>query len=256
MSNFDEDIKRISDEMMNDGTIDGIIRDKLKKAYESSIESAFRFGALSNAIEKRIEEVMVPAVEKADLSEYVTKLDNVLSEVIKATALPDYKKLLQNFKDFIRTDLPKSITLEDLLSEYNKFVAADIDCCGREVVHDEGDPEYQYVQTYAEIDEDESRYYNRPEHAVLRLHIDEDEEEDNENALNREVKLTRYSWEKEDGWRIEYGNALDIQSLRYMPSFDVYLLALSQNGTRLIGKICDCEEDSVTPDAKPEVDFV
>ena len=255
MSNFDEDIKRISDEMMKDGTIDDIIRDKLRKAYESSIESAFRFGALSDAIEKRIKEVMVPAVEKADLSEYVTKLDDVLSEVIRATALPDYKKLLQNFKDFIRTDLPKSVTLKDLLSEYNKFVAADIDCCGREVVYDEGDPEYKYVEAYAEIDEDESRYYNKPEHAILRLHIDEDEEEDNQDTLNREVKLTRYSWEKDKGWRIDYGNAADIQSLRYMPSFDVYLLALSQNGTRLIGEMCDCEEDSVTPDAEPEVDF-
>ena len=255
MSNFDEDIKRISDEMLKDGTIDNIIREKLKKAYESSIESAFRFGALSTAIEKRIKEILVPAVENADLSAYVTKLDVVLSEILRETVLPDHKKLLENFKNFIRTDLPESVTLEELLSEYGKFVAADIDCCGREVMCDEGDPEYKYVDTYAEINEDESRYYNRPEHAVLRLHIDEDEEEDNENALNREVKLTRYSWEKDKGWRIDYGNAADIQSLRYMPSFDVYLLALSQNGTRLIGEMCDCEEDSVTPDAEPEVDF-
>lgn len=255
MSNIEDDIKRVSDEMMRDGTIDEIIRNNLKDAYKNAISSAFRFGSLSNAIEQRIKEIMVPAVEQADLSEYVIKLDEVLSEIIRETALPDHKQMLKNFKDFIRSDLPNEITLEELLEKYNEFAAHDIDCCGREVNTDDGDPEYAYVDTYAEITEDESSYYRNNEHAVLLLHIGESEDTSNQETLNREVHLTRYGWEKEKGWRLDYGNVSDIKSLRVMPSFDVYLLALSQNGTRIVGEIDDCVDDSVVPEDEPEISF-
>ena len=48
MSNFDEDIKRINDEMMADGTIDNIIRERLTKAYTDAIDNAFRWGDLND----------------------------------------------------------------------------------------------------------------------------------------------------------------------------------------------------------------
>lgn len=42
MANLDEDIKRITDEIMQDGTIEKILREKVEKGFSDAIDSAFR----------------------------------------------------------------------------------------------------------------------------------------------------------------------------------------------------------------------
>lgn len=62
MANFDEDIKRITDEIIQDGTVEKIIKEKITKGFESAIDSAFSFGKLRDAIRKRTDEVLVPLI--------------------------------------------------------------------------------------------------------------------------------------------------------------------------------------------------
>ncbi len=57
MANFDEDIKRITNELMEDGTVDKIICEKVRKGFEDAIGGAFRWGELKDAIEKRVKDV-------------------------------------------------------------------------------------------------------------------------------------------------------------------------------------------------------
>lgn len=52
MTNFDEDIKRITDEILQDGTVEKIIREKITKGFESAIESSFSYGKLRDAVKK------------------------------------------------------------------------------------------------------------------------------------------------------------------------------------------------------------
>lgn len=52
MANFDEDIKRIMNEAFEDGTVDTIIKEKIRKGMENAIDSAFKWGELKDAIEK------------------------------------------------------------------------------------------------------------------------------------------------------------------------------------------------------------
>lgn len=255
MSNFDEDIKRINDEMMADGTIDNIIRERLTKAYTDAVDNAFRWGDLKDAIEKRLKEILIPAIERSDLSDYVVKLDEILTSIIHETSLPDHKRLLEHFDTIICKKMPKTITLEEILDKYMEFCKEELECCGRKVDTDEGDPSYENCEAQVTVEDDDryGRFSN--EYAVLLCQIGEDESDENKEKLNRRVRLTHYSWEKEEGYRIEYSGATDITSLKYMPDFDVWLLALSQNGTRVIAERGDGESDEFEPNAQPECEW-
>lgn len=52
MANFDEDIKRITDEILSDGTVDQIIREKVTDGIEKAIVSSFNYGKLEKAVKK------------------------------------------------------------------------------------------------------------------------------------------------------------------------------------------------------------
>lgn len=251
---FNEDIKRINDEMMADGTVDNIIREHLKKAYESAIDNAFRWGELKDTITKRLTEVLVPAIERSDLSEFVVKLDDVLTQIVHETALPDHKNLMESFKTITCEKMPDTVTLEDILKKYSEYVAEDLDCCGREVITDD-DPCYADFDAIVSVEESDRYHYNKSEYATLVCAIGEDEDESNKETFERRIDLVHYSWDKAEGYRISYGNACDITSLKNLPSFDAWMIALSQNGTRLIASVDDSEEDCFEPKAEPECEW-
>lgn len=95
MANFEEDIKKITDEILQDGTVDKIIRENIIKGFELAIERSFSYGKLRDAIRKKIDEVLVPFIENYDMGEYIIKLDTVLSEIVNATTLVENKKILE-----------------------------------------------------------------------------------------------------------------------------------------------------------------
>ena len=54
MANFDEDIKRITDEILSDGTVDQIIREKVTDGIEKAIASSFNYVNLEKAVKERV----------------------------------------------------------------------------------------------------------------------------------------------------------------------------------------------------------
>lgn len=98
MANFDEDIKRITDEILSDGAVDQIIREKVTDGIEKAIASSFNYGKLEKAVKERVEQVLVPFIENYDMSAYIVKLDTVLTEMVNKSVLTDNKNLLENFK--------------------------------------------------------------------------------------------------------------------------------------------------------------
>lgn len=93
MANFDEDITKIIDKILQDGTVEKIIREKITKGFASEIESSFCYGKLRDAVRKRIDEVLVPFIENYNMGEYIIKLDTVLSEIVNATTLVEWRIL-------------------------------------------------------------------------------------------------------------------------------------------------------------------
>lgn len=159
MANFDEDIKRITAEVLEDGTVDKIIREKVVEGFENAIDNAFRWGDLKKSIETRVKDIMVPFIEEYDMSEYLLKLETCLGEVIKNSAAIDQKKMLENFEN-IMVDRPKQDwTLKELLDEYRKFVAKDIDTDGMGIDYDDG-VSYDYFEVSVELEEDDDKWYD------------------------------------------------------------------------------------------------
>ena len=145
MANFDEDIKRITDEILSDGTVDQIIREKVTDGIEKAIASSFNYGKLEKAVKERVEQVLVPFIENYDMSAYIVKLDTVLTEIVNKSNLVDNKQMLENFRCLMKEPQITEIKLTDLFKEYKKFVARNMDTSGRKVEWEES-PEYEAMK--------------------------------------------------------------------------------------------------------------
>lgn len=248
MANFDEDIKRITEEVLSDGTVDAIIREQITKGMENAIKNSFNYGKLEKAIKERIEQVLVPFIEGYDMNGYIVKLDTILSEIVQKSALVDNKAMLENFAFMMTEPVEKEIKLTQIFKEYKKFVARQMETYGRKVEWDSGDPEYEGMEVFFEVEEEESRSWSSWKYATIDFTVDDEEQQD---ELNRTIRLSRWEKDKKDGWEIRTDAEPNIYSLRYMDEFDLFLAKLQKAGVRVIIDE-DGEEDYVYSDTKPE----
>ena len=84
MSNLENSIKDCITKELEKGIVEKIITDKLEECIESSLKDLFGWnGAVKKVVEYKVESVIVPYLENYDYSEYILKLDSVLTEVLK-----------------------------------------------------------------------------------------------------------------------------------------------------------------------------
>lgn len=241
-------------ESLDDGLIEQTIRKEVKKSVEESINDVFKWHSneTRKAIEAKINEALVPAIEKWDFSQFIPKLDTVLTEICTQTALMDNKKILDNFRDLMIEPEGDTIELSRIFKEYKKFVAANISTYGREV-NTEEKPHYEDVNVKIEVEKDEQRRYSYKDSYTLHFSIEDEDEEDME-ALNRDIEVWRYKNSHIEGYEMVYGVAPEIKGLRYLDKFEVFLLRLVRAGIRVLIDIEE-DEDWVTPDEEPEASF-
>lgn len=247
MANFDEDIKRIADELTKDGTVDKIIREKVRKGFEDAIDSAFRWGELKEAIANRVKEVMVPCIERYDMSDYIVKLDTVLTDIVNHTGLEENARILENFRSLMIEPQEREITLEQIFDRYKKHVSKNMLTVGREVVYD-GEPYYEPMGVTAGIEEEDDRTWSCFQHAVLELAV---EEEGQQEELNVSIRLFRWKEDRERGYEIFYDVPLSVKGLQRLSDFEIYLLRLSRAGVRLLDDVKE-DFDEVVAEEMPE----
>lgn len=253
MANFDEDLKRITDEIMQDGTIEKILREKVEKGFLEAVDSAFRWGKLKDAIENRVKEVLVPYVESYDMSAYIIKLDTVLTDIVNQTSLQDNAKILGNFQKLMVEPGIEFVTLGDVFEEYKKHVSKNMETSGRNVEYDDGYYYYEPIGVTADIVKENERPWSSFKHAVLELAVDEEEQQEN---LNFSIRLSR--WESEydkKGYELVYDVAPSVRGMRRLDDFEIYILRLARAGVRLLDdKLYD--DDSVIAEDKPEPTYL
>lgn len=247
MANFDEDIKKITDEILSDGTVDKIIREKLTDGIEKAISSSFSYGELGNAVKERVEQVLVPFIENYDMSAYITKLDTVLTEIVNKSVLMDNKQMLENFQYLMKEPQITEIKLTDLFKEYKKFVARNMVTIGRAVLLDES-PEYEEMTVFFELEEDRERSWSSFKYATIDFTVDEEEQQ---KELNRTIRLVKWHGDRKDGWEIREDTNPNLNSLRNLNKFDLLLLKLQRADVRIIADELS-DEDYVYSDTKPE----
>lgn len=249
MANFDEDIKKIIDKILQDGTVEKIIREKITKGFASEIESSFCYGKLRDAVRERIDEVLVPFIENYDMNNYIVKLDTVLSEIVNSTALVENKKILENFKNLMIEPEKKTITVSELFKQYKLYVAKEMDTDGRNV-QIEDTVYYEPMEVSFEFKKEEERSWSCFDRAVLEFGVTEEEQQEN---LNRTIRLNRYK-NGAEGWDIIAEINPEITSLRYLDDFDILLIRLSKGMVKLIIDE-ESDWDNVISDSEPQTTY-
>ncbi|HHX61781.1 MAG TPA: hypothetical protein GX707_13920, partial [Epulopiscium sp.] len=231
---------------LEDGTVEKLIGEELEKGIQKSLQSLLgSYGDINKVIEKQIKSVMVPYLENYDYSKYILKLDTVLVDILKSTSL-DNKEMLENFKDLMTPEDRKTIKVSEIFKVWQEQVSKKVDTSELEINYDDG-VSYDDAEVTLNV-EYEDKGWSIYDRARVFFECEKDEE------MNIEIRIRKWENEKGDGWDIEFENTHDISSLRYLSKLEVFLMRLSQAGTKVIIDT-KYEEDWVEVEAEPEADF-
>lgn len=244
-----EELLKIAQESLSSDEASEIVKRKFMKALESAIEDAFRWGDAKAAIEKKVKEIMVPYIETYDFSEYLPKLDSVLTEIVNSDFCIGNKKVLENFKNLMIEPTQKEIKLTDLFKAWIKQCEKDIDTDGLDIEYDDA-VSYQSVDCEMRFELEDKPSWSSMQRAVITFENEHDEK------LNVEIPVSNWIWDngKEEPYTLSAYKDLTISSLRNLSEFEVLLLRLSRAGTAII---IDEEYDDgyIQPEKGPEASF-
>lgn len=248
--NLENSIKDVISKKMQDGTVEEIVEKELVNGVTNAVGNLFRsYGDLTKIIEEKVKSVMIPYLETYDYSEYIIKLDSVLVEVLKSSALEN-KRLLENFKELMTEEEPdKTIKLSDIFESWKKQVAKEIETDDLNIDCDSDEPTYENVEVSFEVIIDESPSWSSIERATVVFECEHDEK------VNAEFRIIRSKDVDGEAWTITYDHPIyNINSLRHLNEFDILLMKIRQNFTKII---LDDKfgEDVVTPEAMPELSY-
>lgn len=244
MSTFEERIAKTVTKKLNDGTVEELVSDALTKALKDSIEEQFRWrGEAKKVVDEKVKEVMVPVIERLDLSKYTVKLDAVLTEVINSTNLVDNKEILGNFKDLMTEPDKDVISLKEVFEKYKEYVSKNVDTSDLEVYTDDG-PTYQNVSARLETELTTSISGRR--YCDLIFECEDDAK------LTKKIHL--YESESNGFHIVRFKRELDINSLRRMDKFDIFMMRLDRAFCN-ITDIMDMYDDDIEVEAEPEASW-
>lgn len=247
MGSLEDGVEGLVREALGDGTIESLMRERIIKGFSEAIDDALRFGELRVAVKDKVREMMLPCIRDYDVSRYIVKLDELLSQVTEQTVMTDNKRLLENFRHLMVDHPEETIRLETLFDRYCRFVASRIDTDGRKVNLNDGQPEYVSIRSFAKIEMDEMPSLSRHfVYANLRFWTDEEDSE-----FSYVVHLARWKGDGKDGFEIRYDCNPSLKGISYMDDFEVILSGLTRAGSRLVwGE--DSFSYDVVPDKEPE----
>ena len=244
-----EELLKIAQESLSSEEAEKIVKEKFMNALGSAIEDAFRWGDAKKAIEKKVKEVMVPYIENYDFSEYLPKLDSVLTEIVNSDACIEDKKILENFKGLMIEPEQKEIKLTDLFKAWVKQCEQDIDTDDLDIDYDDG-VSYQSVNCEMRFESEDKPSWSSSQRAVITFENEHDEK------LNVEIPILKWVWDsgEQEPYTLSISNDVRISSLRGLNDFQVLLLRLERAQTAIIIDK-DYDDDCIYPEAEPEASF-
>lgn len=216
-----DELLKVAQECLSDNDIKEIVRNKFKEMIEKSIEDSFRWGDVKNTLNKRLKEVLVPYIEGYDFEEYLPKLDTVLTELLNSSGCKAERDILNNFKELVKVDDRKEITVSEIFEEYVKY-------CDDAIKNDISySPTNETVECRMDIEYIDKNIISNFQDAVINLSCEYEDVED----LNMEIRLYKY---KEYEYKIENQRELMLNSLRYLDKFNLLLLKLKRNNVDIM----------------------
>lgn len=221
--NLENSIKDVITKKLEDGTVEKLVSEQLEKGVVNALNSLFRsYGDVTKVIEEKVKCVMVPYLENYDYSKYITKLDSVLVDVLKNSAL-DNKKLLENFKTLmVGESIPEEIKMSDIFKKWCKY-------CENNVDKSELDLDYEggYINVSFSI-EDVSNDWSNYKTLMVTLECEEDED------LRFEFSIQTWRKNENEKYSSNYKRPCELNSLRHLNDFDMLLLQVSQGYENIV----------------------
>lgn len=244
-----KELLKIAQESLSSDEVNAVIKEKFMDALGNAIENAFSWGDAKHAIEEKVTEVMVPYIERYDFSEYLPKLDSVLTEIVNSDFCIGNKKVLENFKNLMIEPEQKEIKLTDLFKAWIKQCERDIDTDGLDIDYDDG-VSYKSVECEMRFELEDKPSWSSIQRAVITFENEHDEK------LNVEIPVSKWIWDsgKEEPYTLSVYKDLIISSLRNLSEFEVLLLRLSRAGTAIVIDK-EYEDDYIQPEEEPEAEF-
>ncbi|MBS5946171.1 MAG: hypothetical protein KIB06_05780 [Peptoniphilus harei] len=221
--NLENSIKDVITKKLEDGTVEKLVSEQLEKGVVNALDSLFRsYGDVTKVIEEKVKCVMVPYLENYDYSKYITKLDSVLVDVLKNSAL-DNKKLLENFKTLmVGGSIPEEIKMSDIFKKWCEY-------CENNVDKSELDLDYEggYINVSFSI-EDVSNDWSNYKTLMVTFECEEDED------LRFEFSIQTWRKNENEKYSSNYKRPCELNSLRHLNDFDMLLLQVSQGYENIV----------------------
>lgn len=246
MNNLENSIKDCITKELEKGVIEKVIAEQLEKCVEKSISDMFGWGGeVKKVVEEKVKGVIIPYLESYDYSDYIIKLDHVLTNVLKMTTAEN-KKLLENFNELMSVDVNiRSIKVSEIFDKWCEYVAENVDTDDLEVDYDDG-VAYETVEVSYEFEDGEKRSWLKQENGRIIFECEKDEK------MNICIEVYRWSdIHKENEWSFKFNDRCELSSLRNLDKFSLYLMSLNQAGVKIeLDKTYDNED--VRPEKEPE----
>lgn len=244
-----EELLKIAQESLSSDKVEKIVKEKFAKALEDAIERAFSWGNVKDAIKSKVDDVMVPYIESRDFSEYLPKLDTVLTEIVNSDNCLSNKKILKNFKDLCTAPDQKEIKLTDLFKVWIKWCEKEIDTDDLEICYDDG-VSYSPVECDMRYEKEDKPSWSSNQRAVITFENEHDEK------LNVEIPVSKWIFDsgREEPYTLTAFGDVTISSLRYLDEFHLLLMRLARAGTAIIIDK-DFDDGEIYPEKEPEASF-
>ena len=250
MNEFEKKISEVVSSKLNDGTVERLIEQKLEEVIKKSLDDVFGYcGDGKKLFDKKLNETIVPVIERHDFNQYLVKLDEVLTSIINQTSIADNKRILDSFKECLTEPQQKEIKLSEIFEKYRQHVADNVSTDDLEACCGDGEPYYEYVTANMEVEhEDKGWFVSKYDDCYVKFTCEEDKD------LNCQIKLYKGTDEKE--WKIlKRINGIEINSLRNLSSFEVFLSVIQRSYTKIILDTENEYADDIEPTEKPEWDL-
>lgn len=248
-TNLNEVFQNAIDKATEPGILQELVDAKMERLVEDAISDALKWGATRKAFEAKVSELLIPAIERWDVSRCNVKLETLLDDLVRESAIAERADILRRFKLLMSSEgMPESVTATQIAKEWEKWIAEDFDCDGRRVV----DGQYAEFEAYEDVLDRGSGYSRLFEYATLHFHVDPDANGNNDR-LNVRIPISR--WHDEETWTVDHGRDLNVSDLRNLPDFMVWVYKLALARTPVDLDIDGCYVEYIQPKSEPEYEL-
>ena len=219
-------------------------REEIKIRVECMLEQSLKdllgwSGPIKREIDEQLRKVMVESLGNIDIESYISKLDYVLTTIVRESSVGHYRRITKNFKQLLTEETPESMKVSELFKEYTEYCANWVNTSDLEIITDGDRAYYEDLNCKFLVKKNDNLFGNSK--LILEFSCDEDTE------LNKEiVLLNNYRGE----YRLPFAN-YNLKSLRYLSRFEILSLRLAEKQTKIEVDIYDAE-DCIEVNDEPE----